>query len=106
MELSSGLIGAAIALGSMMVGTGVAWGRFRAKLEVVDKLEREVEGTNGTPSAFTRRVECERKHESLDEKLDCLETKAKAFENFARWYLTSKEGMSLDEVNRILKGVA
>lgn len=106
-------------------GVGVAWATFRLRMRrfdeelvVIRRRQDHLRGEGeflGAPSMVVLRSDCngERancqahicsKIEALGEEVDAAASSARYFENFARWFLASKEGLSLPDVNRILNG--
>jgi hypothetical protein len=105
-----------------LVGVGIGLGIFRTNIkrnsdEIVVLKGRQArlrgEG-NGNPSVFMPRGHCVdiREHcaklritrdRATDEDLAAHSKTIKALENFARWWM-QKEGLHIEDINRILDG--
>lgn len=56
-------------------------------------------------------TQCNARHSALDDKIGMIDQRTRShgkalsgLQNFARWMLAKKEGLSLSEVNKIING--
>jgi hypothetical protein len=101
-----------------MLGVAVGYGALKNEVknnkEDIDELKTwrmAVEGNPGNNSAYIRRNECADRHKAIEGQMKDIknqcEKQAKAtagLQNFARWMLTKKEGLTLVEVDKIING--
>ncbi len=105
----SGLLGVA-------AGYGALRARAAANAKGLEKLKKSWnafhgQGTNpGAEPMYVRRTECKERTDRIESSIGVLDetvtTQAESIqrlENFARWQLTTKEGLSLSEANDILE---
>jgi hypothetical protein len=109
-----------IGLVGVAVGWGATWGAAKARLNEasakIDELTRSwnvFQGMGDVPGSlpiYIRRSECldtkAQFHENfimIDHKLQTQHASIKRLENYVRYQLTVKDGMSLPEANAILE---
>jgi len=95
------------------VGAGIVYGVFRQRVVSLERRCRnmkttldQVTGANdiGEPTPFILRRECdERIQETVAESKD-QKSRLMRVEKFVRWYLATKERLSLAETEAILNG--
>lgn len=112
------IILAVIPLAVILVGGWIAYGSVRNQVETsareIDKLRKaflELTGNPGNDPAYIKRSECVERTKIIGEQIEHVKKKIdnqgraiKGFENFARYFLTKREGLSLVEVEKILNG--
>mgnify|MGYP001170114047 CR=1 FL=1 len=101
---------------SGLVGVGVGWGALRNQVknntrDIVEIYSRlaSIHGQNSGRSIFVPREECMERHEDMTEEVKQIKKQAEkhakattGLQNFARWMLIKKEGLSLIEAEKIL----
>lgn len=105
----SGLLGVA-------AGYGALRARALANAKALNKLQKSWnafhgQGTNpGADPVYIRRTECKETRDRIENSIGALDETVttqgeciQRLENFARWQLTTKEGLSLSEANDILE---
>ena len=111
------IIGIIGSIAGIAIGYGMLRQQTKVNTEEIAKIKDKlaiIEGTNpgatGLPP-FIRRVECDDREiviskdiSELKNRLDLQHKSLKGLQNFARWTLTTKEGLGLAEVNKILNG--
>ena len=104
----------------VVVGAAIAWTRLKGQQEDntndIADLKTTMSQVVGTPVCaplFIRRTECRGIHETENTKIIEIEKhladhcqSIKGMQNFAVWFLTTKEGMSLTEAKAIINGKA
>lgn len=99
-----------------LFGVALGYGRMRDRIrenhERIERLDHAigiVMGRDGAQSMFITRRECAMSHDRLEQTIQDLRADVRAHQrsleevkNFARWWLTTKEGLSLAEANMVL----
>jgi hypothetical protein len=87
------------------LGVAVGWGALRTR---VNRAEKDITELKDDKVWTTQ---CTALHGALNVKVEKLSVKADnhgkalgGLQNFARWILAKKEGLSLTEVNKIING--
>lgn len=99
-----------VSLVAVVFGGGKILGEVRAKAVAMDARMDNLESNqkrlrgNGGPSAYVRRDECVAAHALQDRKIEQLVIGVDGLREYAMWYLTNKEGMSLSEAKKVLAG--
>lgn len=114
-------INTAMTVGSILLGAGIAWATLKAWVHSntakVDKIEKSLAAFHGTttenPGAqpmYIRRAECEKTSggikENIKEMSKTVSGQGESIErvvNYARWQMTTKDGLNLAEANEILE---
>lgn len=108
----------AIPLVVVLIGGWVAYGSLRNQVETsakeIAKLQKtlsQLVGNPGSDPVYIKRSECSERTKLIEEQIDHIKKKIddqgraiKSFENFARYFLTKREGLGLAEVEEILNG--
>ena len=105
--LGSGLLGIAVGYGTILTQVRV---NTRELARLRDSLANLKGNSTGEP-AYVRRDECATMHDAIGQQLrehkthlQAQEKSLKGVQNFARWWLSRKEELSLAEVNEIIDG--
>ena len=118
-QLLTLIIALVLPLFGVAVNLGMQARQSKYHQERIDKLEHTTEnimsgGIEGV-AIFVSKIECEENREHCRREILGLVVKQSevmnshskcihALENFVRWFLTCKEGLSLVEANKILNG--
>lgn len=95
----------AVPLVTGILGVAVGWGVFKTRMTHAEKAITELKEHKVWDT------QCRAQHTEFAGKIKKLNTASEGhgkalsgLQNFARWVLTKKEGLSLPEVNRIING--
>lgn len=111
------MVGIVGSIGGVAIGYGMMRQQVRSSADEIVKLQERlsiINGTNpvssGTP-LFVKHSECDvrervvtKEIEDTKHEVELLRMSLKGIQNFTRWILTTKEGLGLSEVNKILEG--
>lgn len=110
-----------IKVGSVLLGAGVAWATLKAWVKTntakVNKIEKSLAAFHGqtteNPGAqpmYIRRVECEKTSGAITESIKDISkivgeqgSSIERVLNYARWQMTTKDGLNLAEANDVLE---